>query len=939
MASVKAIESRLRNVMEQCAKQIARGESALELQQNAAERVLGDVENACEKFKSQTIEAVQAQTTSSMEDHRRAIQAAAQQMEQFETRDRARQADAEAIEKRLHSVMEQASTQISGGESALRVHREAVDRITNDVAHSCEKARKDAIAALQSGIDARSASAIELHQQEAERISNDVAGICAQAKTDTIDALQSEIDARLSDHGSAVQSAAQQMEELEGRLASLRGGLDQAVASHSERVQEEMRKGRESIDRALAEGKKAQLSLTGSLENEIQQTAEVFEVQKLEFRTQVQGEIDTLVSTVVDTQVEKLATLRDEVASLYEQLTASQNRFRDSHAMSDELSATAERLHGRVAELQEALAASGADIDDQFDRVNLTKTDLIDSLHRGEHLIRETDAATGQIETLMRNVHATLVDIGSASQRVEQAQAQLKDAEQVNARLGVLTQESARLEGTLAEKTAKASGVSDEMTCLSTDAESKVVQLSSHHAAASRVLRELVDTNKESHELIARTNQVEAQLSTHLEEVRHEAEAIGAQLTTLTEGSLATAKDLKIAAACATELMEGLSHITETADETQKDLVPLVADAKDAVSLLQDACDRSGTIAAETAELQRTLEVAGAVQTELDRVVDQSRALHEELLTASERAGRERLHLMDANQTTAGFVHELREVTGDAHESLDRLHEAVDQASSTTEASEHLLVQFTKRSEALQSDIVAFERRAAQIEENLLRLTEKPSAIVADAQVQAAHLEHVIQIVGKVFARLSKAGIEANDRANGLEETGKTASQRLAALCTENERASQALKQWTEEAIRVQQRLAQTITASPTIQQTHAPDSLQRMAELSRSHPRFVNASAADHAVVRHETTDTSAMQHDRSAVEVANERTGPSATNATAVEGASPAPRVLRSAQASRDVAMSSGEQGSHDMTAQQEVAAMIADAKAVATKQKTGN
>ncbi|MFQ5592272.1 MAG: hypothetical protein ACE5HE_14005, partial [Phycisphaerae bacterium] len=194
--------------------------------------------------------------------------------------------------------------------------------------------------------------------------------------------------------------------------------------------------------------------------------------------------------------------------------------------------------------------------------------------------------------------------------------------------------------------------------------------------------------------------------------------------------------------------------------------------------------------------------------------------------------------------------------------------ELTDKADATTasiEAGERLLQEFITRSSELQRQLNALQRKVASLEKSLEDATAEPKHIVASARAQSAQLERVCTAVRKVFAGLARTTLDAKRQAEECRSMTGQADERLRTLTAETDRASATLREWVSEAVRAQGRLDASLQRCPTIDQTHAGESLAAVSQIAR--PLSGSASeAADRRPIKGEGLDASAPAREEGA-------------------------------------------------------------------------
>jgi len=157
------------------------------------------------------------------------------------------------------------------------------------------------------------------------------------------------------------------------------------------------------------------------------------------------------------------------------------------------------------------------------------------------------------------------------------------------------------------------------------------------------------------------------------------------------------------------------------------------------------------------------------------------------------------------------------------------LTEQLDSAESLHAAGEGLLSEFIAQAKRLEASLAELRTKGAELEERLSAALAGPNEAIATAKAQAGQLEQVCAVVRKVFAGLSKASLEAQQQAAALDQAGGLARQQLQALTSDTDQASQTVREWIEEAVRVQTRLERALSQCPSIAETHSGAGLRAL--------------------------------------------------------------------------------------------------------------
>lgn len=431
-------------------------------------------------------------------------------------------------------------------------------------------------------------------------------------------------------------------------------------------------------------------------------------------------------------------------------------------------------------------------------------------------------------------------------------------------------------------------------------ADQKCGALASHVASASQAIGELNDGNIEARRAIMEIEQTRRQaaetlgaLTGQMNDLRRDIAAAEASSQTLNHqreqaepvlGNLnaalgqarewadtlgnhnaqacQNAETLRAGAAGAAKLIERLTAVSQSLQSAQSLHAGLTA-------VVQQA----------SAEHQATLEVIKEAQTCIDCLrkerndaqtllgehrlfQEQSASTAQRLNEATTRASETAADLNAVAERCQDRLTQLREDMQRAELLVGRadvLLQRIDDAEGAVQAGDKMIREFLTQAQALTATLKELHVKTSDVERQVQELSREPQALVQDARRQTEQLDKVCRAVQKVFAGLSKISLEANQRIEQLKALDQQTGDRLVRWTTETEAAAKTLREWVEEAIRAQARLAATLAKTPSIVETHATHALHALARSLQVEPATVAASS-----VRASPMDRSAPQSDR---------------------------------------------------------------------------
>ncbi|MCC7291252.1 MAG: AAA family ATPase [Phycisphaerales bacterium] len=502
--------------------------------------------------------------------------------------------------------------------------------------------------------------------------------------------------------------------------------------------------------------------------------------------------------------------------------------------------------------------------------------ELLTRADRLSEFFREDDSAGGRSRAAVLIEKLTL-----ARDRAAEAQAELATqtrenearAEAARTQVGsLLDRVAAQLQkhGDIDAVLADAQQITDRLRTEVVAAQDRLAALASHIAAASSVMNELSEQHQHTRADLKDARQSEQ----HLVEVRGQMEAlvkdlweIGAsaqaqgdrlaerqgeieplvtqletlvtqtktQTAALTEENAAARQQtdaLRATGAGAGKLVEKLAGITQSLQSAKV--------LRDAMTVLVTQAGAAHEALAKTqSDVQSCLDQLRGTHDQALVTLGEQRQLHDQSVTSAERL---ESACRQARQTSV----EVAEAEAKCHETLSRAHEAVERAQlvasaaddllrqlsdkeGTIEVGDRMLREFITQAHGLAERLKEVHARTGQIERQIADLSTEPQKVVVEARQQADQLDKVCKAVQKVFAGLSKVSLDATKRIEEFRKTSQETDSRLERLATETEQAACTLKEWVEEAIRAQSRLAATLAKSPSVLLTHPQQTLQAM--------------------------------------------------------------------------------------------------------------
>ena len=159
--------------------------------------------------------------------------------------------------------------------------------------------------------------------------------------------------------------------------------------------------------------------------------------------------------------------------------------------------------------------------------------------------------------------------------------------------------------------------------------------------------------------------------------------------------------------------------------------------------------------------------------------------------------------------------------------------EAIDQRKEAIEASDRTLAEFIEQAETISRQVTRLQAQADSLDVRIRQVLGQPERVVAEAKDQSIQLQNVCRAVRKVFAGLSQAALQANQRIEQFSHISRTSEDRVRRLSAETTRTAETLQSWVAEAAQAQTRLAEVIEQCPTVSRTRPTESLSRLTMLA----------------------------------------------------------------------------------------------------------
>lgn len=465
--------------------------------------------------------------------------------------------------------------------------------------------------------------------------------------------------------------------------------------------------------------------------------------------------------------------------------------------------ANANAVHENVSRKTQSAAAQ---IEEGVEQIRTARRNALESL---EPII--AGASKGK-----REIEAALQSAQSALEHKKSVAAESLDAANQRA-IQVMQQHSHTILDTL-KKSGQSTANEIQQSCERSTLESlkrlsaaggrQIAQISTHAEAAKKQIAEEVQTAASKLESTAR--QCEKGIVNKI----GEANASGEKLTELNDTANRRCQEVILATKALAESLEqsqkcrdAVDHLirdvwnmSTTAETRTRELVSLseqalsrgeslrdaIAQSKAPVARLNEMILQAGRTADALAKQAHSTQKASL---EFTRSIENAKRVNEDLKTMSESGaairdtlGQQSAALLEAIQTGEGIVR------------------AIADEASTAEKTSHLVQELTDQASDAQKRLVEVQRELSG-----------PLGVIRDAKTQAEELNGICLSVKRVFASVSQATLDANDRIKAMQT-----------LLAQTQAAQTVLQQWVTEAIHTQVRLSSTVKGAPPLSPTSA---------------------------------------------------------------------------------------------------------------------
>ena len=792
--------------------------------------------------------------------------------------------EADAVRRELTAAIEAAAH--GAGEA-----RQRLDTTLRETEQQAADVRNGILVSVGEAADARSelAGAIERAIEQVERTDSahdrmDQAIARAEERSAAIGEAIAETARTASDQAAG---ACEQITRTIGRAtergAGVRADIEQTLRKAVEQTTSTCDQIAETVGQATEQAAGIRADLEQAARQAVDQAGKFQDALRVEMGAadRKAEQLESIISSAREVGRQTGATVADAHTAAGELLSKVEQGQGTAREIEQSLERGLGDARGVTSELQELLAGARAAAEELRAEKSIaaeTTGQLASMTQAAREALRQASGATADshsaadrlLETVDSARAAADADLHRVAAAVEEARCTITELKQ---ELQQATQDAEQARQATAEQTERAESAGVTAAEAINRLEERITSSQRAHERMDQLTRDIwslaCTAEERAHQLGERTGHAEqfldrleksaasaGSLSEALAAEIHSTRQVIGTLESRCRQGVGVDRQLQANAKAAARVADESGQVVQQAREATQDLGQTTAEAQHLVARLANATEGAD----QTAErLSEQREAARATLERQQTLHDHDRDLVGQLEAHAHRASELMARLAELNSEAAQRGQSLADSGQQAARTAERLAEQVEAVGARQEvldASERTLSEFIQHAESISRQLEKLQSRADAFEVHVSRLLEGPERIASDAKAQSAQLQGVCRAVRKVFASLSQATVEANKRVEQFQKMSRTAESRANHLSAETTRASDTLRAWVNEAMRVQSRLAESLAHSPSVAQTHPPESLRMLASLAgrqgRPEARELELPPAAEPVVRH---------------------------------------------------------------------------------------
>lgn len=479
------------------------------------------------------------------------------------------------------------------------------------------------------------------------------------------------------------------------------------------------------------------------------------------------------------------------------------------------------------------------------DHVESLQVNLQTSVTEAAEKIGQLDTRTTAVNGVIHNLTELNTTGQNTADKVQKIVCSAQDVIEIVNKQNDRLDQALKLKDTLED----AQNLYEAMQGLVSHSDVKINELQSHHSEAARVIDVLSKHKTHIDLFIERTSDAEeasGKLNRQIEEVW--------SLTTKTETE---SKKLSQRIEEATTLIENLSTATHPALGVAQELTEKAEKIAQYKKDMDSGLAQAGKLVGRLGSITRVLSAAKNTETSVKRTIEDVRAAHQELAATVEDAAKHSTALQDLSASSHGLIETHHQLQQETSATTEQLAHQLATTQNSVESGERLLKDFVAQAETLNDRFVALDKKANEIQSMITENMDAPDKVIKKVKQQTAHLHQVSAAVRKVFAGLSQATLQAQQRANELKQSTHSSDQQLSSVTSQTRHVTQTLQQCIEEAVRAQSRLQNTLNDCSSIQENQSRESMLNLTRISAI-PRNQSGEAGELSMLSEPSTPDS---------------------------------------------------------------------------------
>ncbi|MBI3834434.1 MAG: AAA family ATPase [Planctomycetes bacterium] len=489
---------------------------------------------------------------------------------------------------------------------------------------------------------------------------------------------------------------------------------------------------------------------------------------------QARADADNLVeqTTLVDQRLQdrrlQLASLESPLQEVLKKAESNLDALRSSTLQAQSMQQQAAGTLIDVGMACERVRNAREDIEETEIFANEFVAQLADSQKQVQTLRETTTSADAAIARMAAGIaHAqTVTDVVAAS--TAKLEAAGKRANEDGERLTIQLTPARQIAAGLTESTRGGQTLLELLDKAVVEAGENAARIATSQTAAEEVLNRLTNANVTASSDLAGMQSLEASFSTTATEANRKLEhliQVGNELVTRQEPHLA-------AATRGAEIYEELQVMIEPTRRLIVELNEHTEQSRLQHERLDHALGQSSRASEQLSAVSRLLVETREAGENIRKTLEHAKSVHDSTETIVTESSARITALQEAIAAADTIVARHEELTARGAALEGNLSDRI----SAADAGDRLLTEFVTQIDELSRHLKQIQRQTTEVESKVDELTSRPAAILQSAQAQSAELEKVCTAVRKVFAGLSKAGLDSRHQITELRSVNSEAA-------------------------------------------------------------------------------------------------------------------------------------------------------------------